>query len=241
MKSIYSSAHYFLVHKLKISNKEAQRIIEGNLLSINSKPAFAKQPILPADEVIFNGEVLKEKQSFIYLIYHKPRGVESTMNTEITHNLMDAGKFPFAVFPVGRLDKASEGLLLLTNDGNIYNKIVASDQEQEKEYLVKVDRPLTTELIERMSSGMEILGKTTKPALVQKLQNETFSIVLTQGLNKQIRRMCKAIGFQVTFLQRTRIINLCLGDLPCGEWRYLTKEELVELKRKIYPIVSQPS
>lgn len=242
MKSIYSSAHYFLVHKLRLSNKEALRLIESKTLYINGEFATTKQEILPEDEVVLNGEVVKERQELIYLLYYKPRGIESTMNPTIPHNLMEAGQFPSSVFPVGRLDKASEGLLLLTNDGSIYNKIVAGEQEQEKEYLVKVDGMITEEFLTKMSSGIEILGQMTKPAKVEILSESSFTITLTQGLNKQIRRMCKTLGYQVTFLLRSRIINLHLENLPSGTWRHLTKEELKELKHRIsFPIIHNPS
>jgi 23S rRNA pseudouridine2604 synthase len=230
MRPLNASAKYFLVQKLRLSNKEATAIILAKRLLVNGQAAQLNQSLQPEDEVTLDGKILKEAQQFHYLAYYKPRGIETTLNPEIPDNLSQALNFPERVYPIGRLDKESEGLLLLTNDGSIFDKILHSEQKQEKEYVVRVDKLLTSEVISALASGVEIMGKKTRPAEVKQLDESTFNIILTQGLNRQIRRICYKLGHEVLELKRIRIVNVELGNLQVGEWRELTKEEVAKLK-----------
>ena len=233
MRPLNASAKYFLVQKMRLSNKEATAIILAKRLLVNGQPAQLNQPLQPEDEVSLDGEILKEAQQFHYLAYYKPRGIETTLNEAIPDNLAQALNFPERVYPIGRLDKESEGLLLLTNDGSIFDKILHSEQKQEKEYVVRVDKPLTSEVISALASGVEIMGKKTRPAQVVQLDEFTFNIILTQGLNRQIRRMCYKLGYEVLELKRIRIVHVELGNLQVGEWRELGKEEVEGLKELV--------
>lgn len=230
MRPLNASAKHFLVQKLRLSNKEATALILAKRLLVNGSPAQLNQSLQPEDEVTLDGKILKKAQQFHYLAYYKPRGIETTLNEAISDNLAQALNFPERVYPIGRLDKDSEGLLLLTNDGSIFDKILHSEQKQEKEYVVRVDTPLTSEVILDLASGVEIMGRRTRPAEVQQLNEFTFNIILTQGLNRQIRRMCYKLGYEVLELKRVRIVNVELGDLQVGEWRNLTIEEVEGLK-----------
>lgn len=187
------------------------------------------QEVLLEDAIKLDGELIKHPENYTYLIYYKPRGIETTLNKEVENNLADALNHSTRVFPVGRLDKESEGLLFLTNNGTIFNRISHGHQKQEKEYLVQVDKPLSEEAIRKMEEGIVILGKKTFPAKVYLQSSNLFKIILTQGLNKQIRRMCYKLDYQVTFLKRIRIMNIELGNLLPGQWRPLSPEELKEL------------
>ena len=231
MRALNTSAKYFLVQKLRLSNKEATALILARRLLVNGQPAQLNQPLNPEDEVTLDGKILKEAHQFHYLAYYKPRGIETTLNEAIPDNLTKALNFPARVYPIGRLDKESEGLLLLTNNGSIFDKILHSEQKQEKEYVVRVDKPLTAEVIAALASGVEIMGKKTRPAQVKQLDDFTFNIVLTQGLNRQIRRMCYKLGYEVLELKRVRIVNVELRNLQVGEWRELEKEEVEGLKK----------
>ena len=225
MRNIRSSALSFLVQKLRISNKKALEAIANKELTINGLPATVKQEIQPSDEVKLQGEIVQHPTGYLYLLYHKPRGIESTLNEKIPNNLAKALEELPRVFPVGRLDKDSEGLLFLTNDGSLYNKIAHSESKQEKEYEVEVDHVLSEEFLEKLRQGVEIMGKRTLPAKVTATGLHTFNIVLTQGLNRQIRRMCYKSGYEVLRLKRVRIAHLQLGNLAEGEWRFLENEE----------------
>ena len=231
MRPLNASAKYFLVQKLRLSNKEAAALIVAGRFLLNGQPAQLNQPLKPEDEVTLDGKILKEAQQFHYLAYYKPRGIETTLNEAIPDNLVQALSFPERVFPIGRLDRESEGLLLLTNDGSIFDRILHSEQKQEKEYVVRVDKPLTADVILAMASGVEIMGKKTRPAQVKQLDDFTFNIILTQGLNRQIRRMCYKLGYEVLELKRIRIVQVELGDLQVGEWRELGKEDVEMFKR----------
>ena len=229
MKALRSSLKYFIVQKLNLSNKDAiHRILSGRVL-VNGKQGALAQELLPEDGVQVDGQVIKAPKKNVYLAYHKPRGVESTMNAQIENNLLQALDFTQSVFPVGRLDKESEGLMLLTDDGGLLYKILHAERHQEKEYAVTVDSPLTQQAMDRLAAGVVIMGKKTRPAVVRQVDEKTFNIILTQGLNRQIRRMCHKLGYQVQKLVRTRIISLELGNLPLGEWRYLNKAEISSL------------
>lgn len=229
MKAITSSLKFFVVQKLNISNKEAIELIVGARIIVNGKKGKLEQPVLPEDVISFDNQVIKTAQNFIYLAYHKPRGIESTLNTTIENNLSQALEISQRVFPVGRLDKESEGLMLLTNNGEIFNSIIHSESHQEKEYLVTVNKPLTPLIIDQLASGVIIMGQQTRPAIVNQVDVKTFRIILTQGLNRQIRRMCYKLSYEVVRLIRTRIITIELGHLAPGEWRHLSSSEIEEL------------
>lgn len=229
MRNIRSSTLSFLVQKLRISNKEALHLITNGHLTINGKKASPKQSILPTDEVLLDSVPLQVPEKLFYVLYNKPPGIESTLNETVQGNLREALADLPRLFPVGRLDKDSEGLLFLTNDGDLYNKIAHSKQGQEKEYEVEVDKELSDDFIYRMSNGIEILGQKTRPAKVNKTGNQSFTIVLTQGLNRQIRRMCHKGGYKVIRLKRTRIAHLLLRNIEKGEWRFLRQDELDRL------------
>jgi 23S rRNA pseudouridine2604 synthase len=180
----------------------------------------------PGDDVCVDGRPVGAPTRHVYLALHKPIGVECTTDTRVPHNVVDFVAHRERVFPIGRLDKDSEGLLLLTNDGDIVNLLLRAEYEHEKEYVVTVDRPLSDEALAGMARGVPILGTVTKPARVRRVGRNTFRIVLTQGLNRQIRRMCEHYGYTVRKLVRVRFVNVLLGDLPSGRWRNLTSAEL---------------
>ncbi len=183
----------------------------------------------PDDEVRVDGQPVGAPTRHVYLALHKPVGVECTTDRRVAHNVVDFVAHRERVFPIGRLDKDSEGLLLLTNYGDVVNRLLRAEYGHEKEYVVTVDRPLTEEALHGMARGVPILGTVTKPARVTKVGRNTFRIVLTQGLNRQIRRMCEHYGYTVRKLVRTRFVNVLLGDLPVGRWRNLTAQELAAL------------
>ena len=209
---------YFLVKRLSISNKNALTLIlEGKIL-INGITVFENIEINSQDRIVFEGNILQEGKQLIYIAFYKPRGIETTLNTEIPDNLKDILPFEENLFPVGRLDKDSEGLLLLTNDGSLFDKTLRSEHQTEKEYLVKVDKVIDNDFILKMSSGINILGKITLPCQVEKMDDFTFKITLIQGINRQIRRMCYKLGYEVLELKRIRIGDILLGDLKPGDF-----------------------
>ncbi|MBA9078761.1 MULTISPECIES: pseudouridine synthase [Rufibacter] len=238
MKSWNSSLQYFVVQKARLSNKEAIEAVLAGRVLVNGQKGRLQQVLRPEDGVTLNGQVLKAPQAFTYLAYYKPRGVESTLNPEIDHNLVHALNLEERLFPIGRLDKESEGLLLLTNDGHLYKSISQPQYHQEKEYLVTVDQPLTPEALARMASGVVIMEQMTRPARVQQVGEMTFTIILTQGLNRQIRRMCYQLGYTVNRLVRTRMVTVELGNLPQGAWRSLTAPEVAELTARVSGLFS---
>ena len=229
MRTLNSSLKYFVVQKLNLSNKEAIQHILSGRVQVNGKRGTLTQKLLPEDEVQLDGQIIKVPRKNIYIAYHKPYGIESTMNASIEHNLLQAIDISHDVFPVGRLDKASEGLMLLTNDGKLSIRILHPKSCHEKEYEVTVDHPLTQQVIDQLTDGIVIMGKKTRHAQVRQLDETSFNIILTQGLNRQIRRMCYKLGYQVEKLVRIRFITLRLGDLLPGEWRYLNQVEVNSL------------
>ena len=234
MRAFTSSLKYFVVQKLNFSNKEAIRHILSGRVLVNGKTGSLSQELHPEDEVQLDEQIIKVGRNTVYIAYHKPCGIESTMNASIENNLLHAVNIPHEVFPVGRLDKASEGLMLLTNDGQLSFKILQPKNCQlEKEYEVSVDHPLTQQAIDQLAAGIIIMGRKTRPALVRQLDETTFNIILTQGLNRQIRRMCYKLGYEVTQLVRKRFISLEMGNLPAGEWRYLNKSEISKLQQTV--------
>jgi len=210
------------------SRREADSWIEQGRVSINGKPAELGTQVNEGDEVRVNGRVVGAKKKQVYIALNKPVGITCTTERHIAGNIVDFVNHPDRIFPIGRLDKDSEGLILLTNNGDIVNEILRVENKHEKEYIVTVDRPVTADFLGGMSKGVHLpeLETTTKPCRTSRVGDRVFRIVLTQGLNRQIRRMCEAFGYDVRRLQRVRIINLKLGSLKIGEWRDLTSEEL---------------
>ena len=211
---------YFLVKRLNISNKSALTLIlEGNI-KINGQVITENTVINPEDSIVFDEQILQEGKKYIYVAFYKPRGIETTLNQDIQDNLKDVLPFKEELFPIGRLDKESEGLLILTNDGRTFDKTLRSEYQTEKEYLVKVDREINGNFICKMSNGINILGKITLPCRVKKIDDYTFKIILIQGINRQIRRMCYKLGYEVLRLIRVRIGEVELGNLQPNEFRY---------------------
>lgn len=215
------------------SRREADKLIEQGRVTINGIKADTGTKVTPFDEVKLDGMILSKREEPVYLALNKPVGITCTTESKVKGNIVDFINYPKRIFPIGRLDKDSEGLIFLTNDGDIVNKILRAGNNHEKEYIVTVDKPITQEFINHMSSGVRILGTITKPCIVKKEGKNVFRIILTQGLNRQIRRMCAALGFTVVKLKRVRIMNVHLADLPAGKWRYLTADELTTINRLI--------
>ncbi len=215
------------------SRRQADKLIEQGRVAINGKPTGLGDRVMPEDVVTVDGKPIKSQDKLIYIALNKPVGITSTTDRRVKGNVVDFINHPERIYHVGRLDKPSEGLLLMTNDGDIVNKILRAGNRHEKEYIVTVDRPITDEFVKRMSSGVPILDTVTKPCQVEKLSRYVFRIILIQGLNRQIRRMCEYFEYEVTKLKRTRIMNIELGNLPTGQWRDLTEEELTELKAQL--------
>jgi 23S rRNA pseudouridine2604 synthase len=213
----------FLVKRFHVSKEEAGNWIAENRVLINQQKAIQRATVLKTDSVSMNGEMLQEGLMHSYYAYYKPRGIECTLNPNIADNLLHVLPFTEHVYPIGRLDKESEGLLILTNDGKLYKDIAHAEKEKEKEYVVEVDKELTDTAIEQLASGIVIMGKKTKPAHVRLISPTCFNIILTQGLNRQIRRMCHKLGYEVTSLKRIRITSILLGDLKPGEFLQIPK------------------
>lgn len=217
------------------SRREADRLIEQGRVTINGKIPEMGTKVSPGDEVRVNGELVQQKnEKPIYLAFYKPAGIECTTNLSVRDNIVDFINYPERIFPIGRLDKASEGLIFMTNDGDIVNKILRARNNHEKEYIVTVNKPITDRFIDRMANGIPILETITKKCKVEQISKYVFRIILTQGLNRQIRRMCEYLDYEVTALKRTRIINISL-DIPVGKYRNLTDAEVAELNQLIAP------
>ena len=212
---------YLLVVRLQISNKEALNLIFSGKVLVNGITTKANCELTQTDEVTYDGKVLQEAKKLIYIAFHKPRGIETTLNITIKDNLKAILPFEVDVFPVGRLDKESDGLLLLTNDGTVYDKILRKENKTEKEYIVQVDKLINSEFFETMSDGIVIMGKKTFPCQLTQIDDYTFKITLIQGLNRQIRRMCFKLDYKVLSLKRVRIGDVHLGNLKAGEYRIL--------------------
>jgi len=214
------------------SRRAADKLIDEGRVTINGKVPEMGTKVTPKDEVHVDGKrITNTKTEFVYLALNKPIGIVCTTDNRVEKdNIIDFINYPKRIFPIGRLDKPSEGLILLTDDGDIVNKILRASNNHEKEYLVTVDKPISQTFIERMSNGIPILDTITKKCKVKRVNSTQFKIILTQGLNRQIRRMCEYLNYDVTALQRIRIMNIKL-DMPLGEYRELTKEEFAELNR----------
>lgn len=219
----------FISEKGVCSRREADKLIEQGRITINGQVAQIGSQVSPGDEIKVDGKPIKKKDVTIYIALNKPPGIICTTDTDIRDNIIDFMSYPVRIFPIGRLDRESEGLILLTNDGDIVNKILRAGNNHEKEYIVTVDKPITGAFVRGMSEGVRILGTITKKCRIEQLSRFTFKIILTQGLNRQIRRMCEVFGYQVTRLMRIRIMNVKLDEMPSGAWRYLTDNELKTL------------
>ena len=212
-----------------VSRRGADRWVEEGKVTINGELATVGSQVEAGDVVCVDGKEVKKVEQLVYIVLNKPVGITSTTEQHIKGNVVDFINHPLRIFHIGRLDKDSEGLLLLTNDGDIVNKILRAENHHEKEYIVQVDHSITDEFIRKMGAGVDILDTTTLPCHVEKISDKVFKIILEQGLNRQIRRMCSALGYSVKRLQRIRIMNIKLGNLKVGQWRDLTEKERTEL------------
>ncbi|MGD7023008.1 23S rRNA pseudouridine(2604) synthase RluF [Rossellomorea vietnamensis] len=219
----------FISEAGKASRRGADRLIEEGRVTINGKKAKIGDQVEPGDDIRVSGQQLRVARNNVYIALNKPIGITSTTEKNVKGNIVDLVNHPLRIFNIGRLDKDSDGLILLTNDGDIVNEILRAENEHEKEYNVSVDKPITPEFLQQMSKGVKILGTKTLPCKVEQLSKFDFKITLTQGLNRQIRRMCEALGYDVLRLQRVRIMNIHLGNLPVGQWRDLSKKEKKQL------------
>jgi 23S rRNA pseudouridine2604 synthase len=208
------------------SRREADKWIEAGRVTCNGEPAVLGTRVGDSDLVRVDGQLVETRRKPIYIALNKPVGVTCTTDPQIEDNIVELINHSERIFPIGRLDKDSEGLILLTNDGDIVNEILRSENNHEKEYLVTVDRAITELSLSMLASGVKIMGQMTKPCKVSRIDSQSFRIILTQGLNRQIRRMCSALGYKAQRLQRVRIINIELGTLAIGRWRNLTESEL---------------
>ncbi len=217
------------------SRRQADTLIEQGRVTLNDNPVSLGDRAMPDDEIKVDGKLIKENTNLVYIALNKPVGITCTTDVRVEGNVVDFIGHKERIFHVGRLDKTSEGLLLMTNDGDIVNKILRAGNKHEKEYIVKVDRPITPDFIKKMGNGVPLaeLETTTKPCEVEQLSRFVFRIILIQGLNRQIRRMCDYFGYDVLELKRIRIMNIELGELPIGKWRDLNKKELKDLKDSV--------
>lgn len=211
------------------SRREADKWIEEKRVTINGAVAELGSTVEPGDDVRVDGKPVGAKKKAVYIALNKPVGITCTTEKHVEGNIVDFVNHQERIFPIGRLDKDSQGLILLTNDGDIVNKILRAEHNHEKEYIVTVNKPITPQFLQGMSSGVRILGTKTKPCKATRIDDRVFRIILTQGLNRQIRRMCEVFGYRVMKLQRVRIMNIKLDGLKMGQWRNLTPQELKEL------------
>lgn len=230
MKENLKRINKFLSEVGYCSRREADKLIDAGRVTINGEVPEMGTKISPTDVVHVDGELIKNtKEEFVYLAFNKPIGIVCTTDTRVEKdNIIDFINYPKRIFPIGRLDKPSEGLILLTDDGDIVNKILRANNNHDKEYIVTVDKPISQTFIKHMSEGVPILDTITKKCEVEKLGTYEFRIILTQGLNRQIRRMCEYLNYEVQTLKRVRIMNIKL-DIPVGEYRELTDTEFKEL------------
>ncbi|WP_195986880.1 23S rRNA pseudouridine(2604) synthase RluF [Clostridium sp. D53t1_180928_C8] len=215
------------------SRREADKLIENGVVTIDGVKATMGTKVSKGQIVKVNGKLISKEEDLVYIVLNKPVGITCTTEHKVKGNIVDFVNHKKRIFPIGRLDKDSQGLILMTNDGDIVNKILRAGNNHEKEYIVTVNKPINEEFVRRMSNGIKILGQVTKKCYVKKEGNNTFRIILTQGLNRQIRRMCEALGYEVVKLKRVRIMNINLGELRMGEWRDLTYKELKGLNNLI--------
>lgn len=216
------------------SRREADKLIQEGRVTINNIRAEMGDKVFPSDKIVVDGEkISKAKEDFVYIAFNKPVGIVSTTDVKAErNNIIDFINHPKRIFPIGRLDKDSEGLIFLTSDGDIVNKILRAGNNHEKEYIVTVHKPINKEFIYKMSNGIPVLNKITQKCFVEQISKNSFRIILTQGLNRQIRRMCEYLDYQVVKLKRVRIMNISL-DLPSGKWRNLTKKEMEQIHKLV--------
>ena len=215
------------------SRREADKWIDAGRVCINGGVARKGNRVEEGDKVTVDGKPLKANPKHVYIALNKPPGITCTTDLKDKDNIIDFVRHPKRIFPIGRLDKPSSGLILLTNDGDIVNKILRAENQHEKEYMVSVDKPIGQHFIRKMSNGIPILGTVTQKCKVQKLAKHRFKIILTQGMNRQIRRMCEYLDYKVLSLKRVRVMNIELDGLRMGQWRDLSAEELADLKRQL--------
>ena len=216
------------------SRREADKYIEMGRVTINNKEAHKGNRVQEGQIVKVDGEVIKRKKNTsVYLAFNKPKGITCTTDSKDRSNIIDYIGFKSRIFPIGRLDKLSDGLIFLTNDGDIVNKILRAGNNHEKEYLVTVDKTISPDFIQKMGNGVNILGTTTKECFVKQESEKQFRIILTQGLNRQIRRMAEVLGYKVTALTRVRIMNITLKGIPKGKWRYFSPTEIDQVNKMI--------
>jgi 23S rRNA pseudouridine2604 synthase len=223
----------FISEAGKASRRGADKLISEGRVTINGRVAKIGDQVEPGDDVCVSGDQIRMARNYVYIALNKPVGITSTTEKNVKGNIIDLVNHPLRIFNIGRLDKDSEGLILLTNDGDIVNEILRAENRHEKEYIVTVDKPITPDFLKNMAAGVKILGTKTLPCEVFQLSKFEFKIILTQGLNRQIRRMCEALGYEVYRLQRIRIMNIQLGNLPPGQWRDLSKKEKNQLFREL--------
>ncbi len=215
------------------SRREAEKWIAEGIVTINNKPTQLGNRVFEGDIVKINGKLLNTKPKTLYIAFNKPVGIVCTTDLKERKNIVDFINHPQRLFPIGRIDKPSQGLIFLTNDGDIVNKILRAGNNHEKEYIVGVKQKITTAFIQKMGNGLPILDTVTKKCEVSKINDYTFKIILTQGLNRQIRRMCDYLNYEVTSLKRIRIMNVNLEGIKIGEWRELTENELLHINKMI--------
>lgn len=215
------------------SRREADKLISAGRVSINNQLAQLGNRVFEGDVVHLDDKPLKSKPKPLYIAFNKPVGIVCTTDSKEPKNIVRYINHPQRLFPIGRLDKPSQGLIFLTNDGDIVNKILRAGNKHEKEYIVTVDQPITSGFIKNMSQGVPILGTITKKCRVTQIDEFRFKIILIQGLNRQIRRMCEYLGYEVIKLKRTRIMTVKLGKLPVGKWRELTKKEVQQIQKMV--------
>lgn len=214
------------------SRKEANKLIEEGRIYVNGKLCIPGQWVEESDHILLDNIKISKKPK-VYIVLNKPIGVTCTADKTKENNIINYINYPEYIFAVGRLDKDSQGLIILTNDGELANNILEADNEHEKEYVVTLDKPFSNEFLEKMASGVDIGDAITKPCTVYRVNDCTYRIILTQGLNRQIRRMSKVLGYKVVKLKRIRIMNIYLNDLEYGKWREITENELYNLKKKL--------
>ena len=215
------------------SRREADKLIEQGRVTLNGKLPQLGTKVSNSDSVEIDGTPINKKEVPVYLAFNKPVGITCTTELKIRDNIISYISYKKRIFPIGRLDKPSEGLIFLTNDGDIVNKILRAGNNHEKEYQVTVNKPVTPQFLEKMANGVPVLDTVTKKCFVAREGKSSFRIILTQGLNRQIRRMCETLGYSVMKLKRTRIMNISLKGLRVGEWRYLTPHEITEIQRLV--------
>jgi len=231
-KNLSVRINKFLSEKGPYSRRGVDKLIEEKRITVNDKVVKLGTKVSLNEKIKIDGELVfkpKKKRKNIYLLFNKPIGIECTTNQDVNNNIIDFIGYPSRLFPVGRLDKDSEGLIFLTNDGDIVNKVLRSERNNEKEYIVKVNKKITKEFVNKMSKGVKIKNIQTKPCTIKKINNYTFQIILTQGLNRQIRKMCALFEYKVKSLVRTRIMDIKLGNLKVGKYRKFTFEEIRKL------------